>query len=498
MNKKLLFVFVFMILLGIGTVVGKSIEAFNNNGGDTHYIPKLRVVGDVNKVVEINSTDGFPLTTIQETGKKLEGISLVHILKVCEPITPQYDLLLVGLDGLFARLDGGQLKACYIHFSEKSGWTSLMQHHPINSRIKELKEIVVVAKDNSLDEGINIINCEENLSNITPGKLYFENFTVLPYYDGKSSKEVEGKAYDVKLYRMRKVLPIKKLIPPNNGKPSVLMGEEGDYEYIDGEGYLELKDNKINYIDLSKRKQIQKVKGIIVNPPNNSIMNTYYDTLHYLENNENVLIIYIDGLGYHQYKYGTANSFMPFISTKNEAKMALSVYKPVTNSGFAAMITGQPPKINGIHDRKAKDLRVPSLFGEALKMEKRGVLIEGSIKIMNTEIEPLLHVDKNKNNSTDDEVLETALKKITEHPHLLMVHFHSVDDLGHKYGDLAPETMDKLKEIDGYVKALVENWEGKVIITSDHGMHKTNKEGGHGSFRYEDLIVPYIMLEGGK
>jgi hypothetical protein len=36
-----------------------------------------------------------------------------------------------------------------------------------------------------------------------------------------------------------------------------------------------------------------------------------------------------------------------------------------------------------------------------------------------------------------------------------------------------------------------------VIITSDHGMHSTDTGGYHGVFRYEDMIVPYIITEGG-
>jgi hypothetical protein len=28
-------------------------------------------------------------------------------------------------------------------------------------------------------------------------------------------------------------------------------------------------------------------------------------------------------------------------------------------------------------------------------------------------------------------------------------------------------------------------------------MHKTNEGGAHGQFRYEDMVVPYILTDGG-
>ena len=37
-----------------------------------------------------------------------------------------------------------------------------------------------------------------------------------------------------------------------------------------------------------------------------------------------------------------------------------------------------------------------------------------------------------------------------------------------------------------------------IIIAADHGMHSVGNEGNHGDFRFEDLIVPYVMIEGGK
>jgi len=57
--------------------------------------------------------------------------------------------------------------------------------------------------------------------------------------------------------------------------------------------------------------------------------------------------------------------------------------------------------------------------------------------------------------------------------------------------------MERVKTIDSYIEQLVLNWDGKVIITSDHGMHSTGESGSHGELRVEDMVVPYIVINGG-
>ncbi|MFA7215632.1 MAG: alkaline phosphatase family protein, partial [Bacillota bacterium] len=159
-------------------------------------------------------------------------------------------------------------------------------------------------------------------------------------------------------------------------------------------------------------------------------------------------------------------------------------------------LTGGLPSENGVHTRKEMDISTPSIFEYAKKRGKSSVLVEGNIKILNLEIEPILNIDKNSNGSADDEIRDKALEKMNEGQNLMVVHFHGIDDSGHNYGDLSFQTMERIKLTDGYVKELVYRWDGRVIITADHGMHSTSEGGSHGEFRYEDMVVPYIICEG--
>ncbi|HHX74472.1 MAG TPA: hypothetical protein GX699_06185, partial [Firmicutes bacterium] len=208
-------------------------------------------------------------------------------------------------------------------------------------------------------------------------------------------------------------------------------------------------------------------------------MDLYPDTEHYLRLGR-VMVLYLDGFGYHQYLHAVRTGYAPFLAELPPAARALAVYRPVTNAGFAAMITGRPPGENGVWSREQKDLLVPSIFALAAGSRKKAVLIEGHIKILNTEVEPVLNPDVNGDGSTDDEIMARAADCLDQDYDLLFVHFHSIDDAGHTYGDLSQKTLRQIQVVDGYVRELVTGWEGTVIILSDHGMHQTAEGGGHG------------------
>ncbi|MBA5942117.1 MAG: alkaline phosphatase family protein [Methanophagales archaeon] len=165
------------------------------------------------------------------------------------------------------------------------------------------------------------------------------------------------------------------------------------------------------------------------------------------------------------------------------------------------MITGKPPEYSGVYGRQ-RELKVPSLFGVLKDRGKDAVFIGGRIRILNKEIYPVFNVDRNKCGTVDDEIFASTMEHLKSEPgepgyDFVMVHFHNVDDSGEIYGDLHPETMQAIKRMDGYVAELVRSWPGRVIIISDHGMHSVGDGGGgHGSFRFEDLIVPYIRVHG--
>lgn len=342
-------------------------------------------------------------------------------------------------------------------------------NHVASDNVKKVEDKIVDSKEkNGIDIGVNLINTEKNIKTI-------------------SAEEIHGSS---------NILSIADIIDVHKTTNAIVMGRKGEIRHLNKEGYIECIDNRIDYIESDTGDRMKDIVGIILDPPSRSIMDAFYDTSSYLKN-ENVLFLFLDGFGYHQYEYAIENGYAPFLKTISKGEKVLSVYRPVTNAGFAAMITGKSPHENGVYSRKQRELKVDSIFKVSMDLGKKPVLIEGHIAILNTEISPILNIDRNKNNSTDDEVFECAKELIEEDYNLIFVHLHGIDDSGHSYGDLHDETMKTIKRNDEYLEYLVSNWKGKVIITSDHGMHSTNTAGNHGEFRYEDMIVPYIVLEGG-
>ncbi|MTI54749.1 alkaline phosphatase family protein [Geosporobacter ferrireducens] len=241
-------------------------------------------------------------------------------------------------------------------------------------------------------------------------------------------------------------------------------------------------------------KVIENVVGIYLWEDFNSITDTFYDAKSYLDAGEKVMVVLLDGFSLKQYELAKEREYVTYLSRyfKHEA---LSVYTPVTNAGFAAMITGKNPDANGVYDRSFRKMKVESIFGYALNKSRRVLLLEGDIKILDTEIEPVLHMDLNRDGDIDDEIFQTAKMEAQKDYDLIFIHFHGIDDRGHSYGPEALETMDYIKKIDGYIEEISSIWNGPMLLTADHGMHKTENGGSHGMCIQEDMIVPYFKKE---
>lgn len=274
---------------------------------------------------------------------------------------------------------------------------------------------------------------------------------------------------------------------------AILMGRLGQVREVDT-GYFEKRGEFLDYID--ENGKVEDIVGIILNPPEKSITQAYYHMEEYMDKGK-VMFLLLDGFGYHQYQYGKENGYVTFLA-EEEASKALSVFKPVTNSGLAAIITGKTPEENGIYSREQRELKTDSIFKIALDKGINTQYIEGNIGIISTEIQPVLNLDENKDGHTDDEVYASTLKAIEEGTHFIFAHFHGIDDAGHSYGPFSDTTMERIKTIDTYIENIASKWDGVIIITADHGMHITESGGDHGEFRYEDLIVPYIIINRGN
>lgn len=491
MRKYCIYLIVLVFILGI--VIGYTLHI----GKQKYYVPPLKVTGDVKEPIQLRDQDKMENFKIKYRGQDYRAFKLVNLIEQALPSSGKYDLVLIGDDGLSALLAGDELKESYLNYSVDNGWQAINLNHPVVSNIKHIREIVVCAFGSLPEEALRIITPDKNITGLTAGNLLKEGVTVYPYFEGFSTFRVKGKDYRVSIYSRKKTVSLERLVGKKIEERALVVGAKGE-TFVFNKGFLEIKDNVINYFDPETDRRISDLRGVILKAPILSNRDAYYDALYYLEQNKKVLLILLDGFGFHQYKYAIEHGYAPFLRSIEPARKALTVYRPVTNAGLAAILTGVGPERNGIYSRKQKELRCEDIFIKVKEMGKTCANIEGDIKIINTSVEPLLNPDLNRNGMTDDEVLSAAIGAIKEDNSFIFVHFHGIDDAGHLYGDLSGKTMERVRLIDGYLRRLVSIWPGKVIITADHGMHADGDGGDHGIICYQDLFVPYIMTDGGE
>ncbi|MCH4888101.1 hypothetical protein EZV73_10985 [Acidaminobacter sp. JC074] len=472
--KKLSLIFFIFLLVGCSSAEPKSLE----------------VIGDL--------TENFDLQTLYEAENKsfekmdykdtkMLAIDAGLLLSKLPLIYEKNRIYLKSADGFMNSLDGESLNGTYIGYSDEYGWAFVSDKHPPNSGIRGISEILIVNDTGSVNHayGLNIVDPKDKTTlHYSVGELYLKPYRSFAYLDGISEKTTEGKTYKVPGMKLKKVLSLSDLTDKASNL-SLMMTNEGDYEYFFDEGYIELNGTSLNYIIPKTYDVYNGLQGIMINPPQMTVMDTYEAVRSSLS--EPVMVIFIDGFSYNQYEVlKETDAFMKSFACEK----ANTIFKPVTNAGYAAMITGQIPKVNGVLDRSYRTLNKSDIFSLASEQGKSSVIIEGNIKILDTSVEPILNLDKNDNGMTDDEIFESALENLDND--FVFVHFHSLDEYGHDYGDMDKRTLDQMFLLDGYVEELVSKWDGHVIITADHGMHTTSEGGSHGEFRYEDLIIPFM------
>ena len=450
------------------------------------YHASFVVTGDVVQTVTVDTMDGFDAQTAVRDGKRYRSITLGDIVDTAQPYAADNTVVIRGSDGLLAEVDAGQLDGMHITYTAENGWEMINDFHPPSSNIKNITEVWVVAQDTVREIAVNVITADENLVSLTPGQFFMQQTGFEPLFHGKS--DVDG--YHVAVYTERRFIDVVDITP--DAGDVLVMGEEGGYLYDVSPGRITLIGNTLYYVCSDGKTSMEDVRGVLINPPGASNMDAFQESINNLTHDVRTMVVLIDGFSYGQYTYAADNGIIPFIASLENAKQATTVYKPVSHAGLAAMLTGQPPCDNGIYQRDMSELLVPDIFERVDGMDKTAAYIEGNVNILNTSLRATLNADRDDDGLTDDEVFESAMEAVGSDADFIFVHFHGVDDLGHDYGDIAEPTMDKLREVDGYVKALADSFSGRLIITADHGMHKTSDGGSHGVFRYEDIIIPYI------
>jgi hypothetical protein len=192
-----------------------------------------------------------------------------------------------------------------------------------------------------------------------------------------------------------------------------------------------------------------------------------------------LLAIFVDGLGYQILQnYCSVKQ----ISIEDTGfKPSRSVYPSRTLYASYTLGSGEyyKPGISGM-------IYTDSVFSG-------GIIIEESKIYHNSPVMTVLNHDLNESGTYDDEIFKRAKKELKRD--FLMVHFHSVDDFSHKYGPFHSETIKQIDKVLEYVEYLSKKYKGDVVIFSDHGQHRVQNGGDHGSSLASDMTGVYKYVE---
>ena len=192
-----------------------------------------------------------------------------------------------------------------------------------------------------------------------------------------------------------------------------------------------------------------------------------------------ILLIFLDSVGWRFWQHTTILKQSGFLS-QFDLKPMRAAYPPKTKFNYWAVGTGE---------NLSEESNENKIFSPFFDINKKGLIIEGDKLLFQSPFPQISVLDINNDGNIDEEIFQEAMKHLKEKYDFLFVHFHSVDDIGHKTGAYSNERIEQLKLVGEYIKDLSTNWEGQVYIFSDHGMHTESGKGVHYLPSEEDMIA---------
>ena len=215
---------------------------------------------------------------------------------------------------------------------------------------------------------------------------------------------------------------------------------------------------------------------------------------------EHVVMLFLDGFSYQIYKQASAEGLIPNIEKDATLYQAITVYPPRTTTSSAALLTGLLPIQNGVYKSGIRSTESRTIFDAAVEKGITTIAVEGeSLAFVLRNTEAVLSGDRDQNGGTDDNTFANAQEALKQNfPDLVWIHFHGIDDMGHAYGPITNEVLNKVVEVNEYIGQIYELLPENtlIIIFADHGMHfegEENNYGNHGKLIYADMVIPIFI-----
>ena len=320
----------------------------------------VTIKGDVANVLEFS--DLKALQKVSLNGQRYRAIPLATVLEQAEPYGLRR-VTFVGGDNHSAIIEVADLAGSYLAWSGEHYWHFVSERYPINTAIKDIKEIIV---EGDGSHGLHITTYGRDYPVLSPGQMLGSSHWLSCHAQGSSSREVDGEHYGgTVISRMRAAAPG----PPGSAQKVLAIGLDGSMHPLSMESYLEAFGNQI-YLNKFDHKPRLALAGLVLDPPERCITDLFGDVLDRVERGERVLVVLVDGFGYPLYEAAVNENLAPHILDGAKVDQALSVYVPITNCGCRHAQRRNPGR-ERVHSRQDRELKVPGLLEELAKRGKR-------------------------------------------------------------------------------------------------------------------------------
>jgi predicted AlkP superfamily pyrophosphatase or phosphodiesterase len=173
-----------------------------------------------------------------------------------------------------------------------------------------------------------------------------------------------------------------------------------------------------------------------------------------------------------------------------------TVMPSITPAAHASMLSGVDPRVHGVMNYVATDIKVPTIFDEV--RGKAGTCFIAGKDYLNflaekadLNYEPTIQPGKGISTLDNDSISKAA--DWAGKCQLIVVNLPATDIIGHDYGPGSMQVKKHLAYVDNLVNDFIQQHSGStIIIVSDHGMCAKQNGGYHGTNESCSMTVPIL------
>lgn len=213
-------------------------------------------------------------------------------------------------------------------------------------------------------------------------------------------------------------------------------------------------------------------------------------------NASQVVVLYVDALGFDRYRWASSLGATGNISSAGEPVIAYAMYPSISRVNAAAFATGVRPEKNGIDHWENTTIKVPTVIDLATKKGVKAVWVDGMKPPVMLDRGIVSVPDADGDGSSDNEVAARAIDEYEKGTRLIYVHLVGPDKALHATGPYSQGSIYAIMDADALAGRVMSRLKPGtlLIIAADHGGHDIEGcAGDHGTLLPQDILIPIFL-----